>query len=425
MVVEFSNLCNDIQAKLQLAGCLAEKEGVDVYLVGGTVRDLMLNRHITDIDLVVQGDGLSFAKRLAQELKGYYIPHSNFLTATIKMPDGNIFDIATARSEIYEKPSTLPRVKPASLRTDLKRRDFTINAMAIALNAKCYGKLIDPFEGRKDLDGCIVRIINMRSFIDDPTRIFRAIRFEQRLQFKIEFETRALLDDAVEKKMIGELSGARILEQLKLICLEVDPWLSFRRLEELKVFQGINSNIVIDKNLKLLISQVCKFKKIGFSKKENGWVLVLIALLKPWKVDILKVILDHLNPSRRIRKAIEDMPRWKTVEKAIKTGEIKTPAEFFHRVRAISEITILFVSLTNNDNTIRKRCELYYHNHRNLQLSVNGEVLRELNIPEGPVYKKILDEVLSMKINGDVRSDYDEYTAVQNIWARRKKQKQN
>ena len=154
---------------------------------------------------------------------------------------------------------------------------------------------------------------------------------------------------AVEKKMIGELSGARILEQLKLICLEVDPWLSFRRLEELKVFQGINSNIVIDKNLKLLISQVCKFKKIGFSKKENGWVLVLIALLKPWKVDILKVILDHLNPSRRIRKAIEDMPRWKTVEKAIKTGEIKTPAEFFHRVRAISEITILFVSLTNND----------------------------------------------------------------------------
>ena len=229
-----AQLPEGIRGRLRQAGRLADESGLCLYLVGGTVRDMFLGRPRTDIDLAVEGDGMEFAGRLAEAAGGRHAPNPRFLTATVDLPEGNSLDVATARSEVYERPGALPRVASAPMDVDLARRDFTINAMAVSLNGRSFGDLVDPFEGRTDLQNKRVRILHDRSFIDDPTRLFRAVRFEQRLRFRLERGTERRFREAVAGGMIGNLSGPRLLEQLRLICVEPDPWLVFNRLERLR-----------------------------------------------------------------------------------------------------------------------------------------------------------------------------------------------
>ena len=416
---EISKLPEGIQERLSLSGRLADESGLDLYLVGGTVRDMLLGRSRTDIDLVVEGDGMAFAGRLARKVDGRFTPHPEFLTATVELPDGNILDVATARSETYEHPGALPRVAPASIDVDLERRDFTINAMAVALNERHFGNLVDPFEGRTDLDRRLVRILHERSFIDDPTRLFRAVRFEQRLRLRLEKETQKRFREAVAEGMIERLSGPRLLEQLRLICVEAEPWLVFNRLEGLSALRAIHPALASDDGLKTLVQEISQSSGFLSSTHNGWWILYLIALFRPRRTETLQGIVDRLKPNRRLRKAIEDMTRWNAVERAIESGEIESPADFCQRVRTISEDTMLFVTLTHPDDGIRRSCESFYHHDRHQRLSIDGGTLRALDIPEGPVYGQILDEVLSMKINGVVGTSEEERRAARDIWSRR------
>ena len=414
-----SKLPEGIQEILSLAGRLADESALDLYLVGGTVRDMLQGRSRTDIDLVVEGDGMGFACRLARKVDGRFTPHPEFLTATVEFPDGNSLDVATARSETYQQPGALPRVAPASIDIDLERRDFTINAMAVALNERCIGNLVDPFEGRADLAKRLVRILHERSFVDDPTRLFRAVRFEQRLRFRLEKGTQKRFREAVTEGMIERLSGPRLLEQLRLICVEAEPWLVFNRLEGLNALRAIDPALASDDGLKTLVQEISQPSDFLSSTHNGWWILYLIALFRPRRAETLQGIVDRLKPNRRLRKAIEDMSRWTDVERAIESGEIETQADFCKSVRTISEDTMLFVTLTHPNDGIRRRCESYYHHDRHQRLSIDGETLRALNIPEGPVYGHILDEVLSMKINGEIGTAEEERRAARDIWSRR------
>lgn len=407
-----------IRGQLRRAGRLADESGLALYLVGGTVRDLMLGRTRTDIDLAVEGDGMGFAARLARALGARCAPNPRFLTATVEMPGGHSLDVATARSETYERPGALPRVAAASMDVDLARRDFTINAMAVSLNGRSFGELVDPFDGGADLRKKQVRILHDRSFIDDPTRLFRAVRFEQRLRFRFEPGTERRYREAVAEGMIGNLSGPRLLEQLKLVCFEPDPWLVFNRLEGLEVLRAIHPALGSDEGLKTLVREISPSGGPASPASDGWWILYLVALFGPHRAETLQGVVDRLKPNRRLRKAIEDMSRWSVVERAVESGEIDTPADFFRAVRTISEDTMLFVTLTHPAEGMRKRCETYYHQHRHMRLSIDGGTLKDLGIVEGPAYGRILDEVLSMKINGEIGTEEEERRAARDLRSR-------
>ena len=297
--------------------------------------------------------------------------------------------------------------------------------MAVSLNGRSFGELVDPFEGGADLRKKRVRILHDRSFIDDPTRLFRAVRFEQRLRFRLERGTERRFREAVAQDMIGHLSGPRLLEQLKLVCFEPDPWLVFNRLEGLEVLRAIHPALGSDEGLKTLVREIspsgAPASPAGSPPTPAGdgwWILYLVALFGPHRAETLQGVVDRLKPNRRLRKAIEDMSRWSAVERAVASGEIDTPADFFHAVRSISEDTMLFVTLTHPDEGMRKRCETYYHQHRHLRLSIDGGTLKDLGIAEGPAYGRILEGVLSMKINGEIGNAEEERSAARDLGAR-------
>ena len=189
------------------------------YLVGGYVRDSTLGRESVDIDIVVEGDGIKVARQLNAKLKGKLTSHAEFGTATISINSHRV-DLASARTEKYSSPAHLPHVYPSTIVEDLNRRDFTINAIAMSISRENYGEIFDPFEGMSDIKKKLIRILHRNSFIDDPTRIFKALRYKNRFGFKVEEDTEHLMSEAIKSGMVSKLSGQRILNELELIFEE-------------------------------------------------------------------------------------------------------------------------------------------------------------------------------------------------------------
>ena len=217
-----------------------------VYLVGGTVRDILLGEPSFDVDIAVEGDAIAFAKSLAEALAGRVRAHDKFGTAVVLYGDDERVDVVTARTESYESPGALPTVAPGSIEDDLFRRDFTINAIAASLAAADRGQLVDPFEGRADLEAGRIRVLHDRSFLDDPTRIFRAIRYENRYGFRMDEHTATLAHDAVSQGHVHDLSGARMREELIALFEEGDVDHAVPRLAELGVEQAIHHHAAAD-----------------------------------------------------------------------------------------------------------------------------------------------------------------------------------
>lgn len=207
---------------IKLIGEAADRENFSVYIVGGPVRDVLLGLSSCDLDFVIEGDGIKFAEILNKNLGGSLKEYRAFKTATINFKKMKI-DIVTARSESYEKPAAYPKVTPGDIKEDLFRRDFTINAMAISLNKTNFGRLVDFYGGTGDLKKGLVRIMHEGSFIDDPTRIFRAVRFSTRFNFKIEPRTKKLIKEAILDGLIGEVNRGRIKKEVELFLKEKDP----------------------------------------------------------------------------------------------------------------------------------------------------------------------------------------------------------
>lgn len=229
-----SQLPGDVNAVLARLGALASKHRSPVYLVGGFVRDLLLGVANLDLDVVVEGDGIAFAEAVISDLGGRLRSHRKFGTAVVLLPNGFRLDVASARSEFYTHPAALPTVEHgASIRQDLARRDFTINSMAVALGGEDDGLLVDFFGGVRDLERRVVRVLHNLSFVEDPTRIYRGVRFEQRHGFKMDVQTETLAREAVRMGIHAKLSGSRVREELIALLSEKDAWRAFRRLIDL------------------------------------------------------------------------------------------------------------------------------------------------------------------------------------------------
>jgi tRNA nucleotidyltransferase (CCA-adding enzyme) len=202
-------------------GILAQDHGVKAYLVGGPVRDLMLGFPNVDLDITVEGNAIRLADSFADLYHGSRVTrYPAFKTATVHLPDGALVDYATARKETYVRGGAFPAVKPSGIKDDLLRRDFTINAMAIAINPKIWGKFIDPFKGIADLKLKRIRVLHEKSFLDDPTRILRAARFKARLGFKMEAKTLKFLKLAIKIKVLDTIKPQRYLKDFNKILKE-------------------------------------------------------------------------------------------------------------------------------------------------------------------------------------------------------------
>ena len=250
----------DILNLLRDSGVCAEEMGFEAYAVGGLVRDLFLFRDNLDVDVVIEGDGIAFASRFSVGHGACLLTYEKFGTANIVLPDGLKIDVATARTETYERPAALPLVTPGSIRDDMSRRDFSINTLAVGLNPGRFGDLLDFFHARNDIKNKLIRVLHDRSFIDDPTRIFRAVRFEKRFGFRIDSVTEKLIGDAVSAGLVERLSGYRISSELKIILKEENPLPPVRRLDELGVLSAAGRKGEKHKELKRLLRRIDEMK---------------------------------------------------------------------------------------------------------------------------------------------------------------------
>ncbi|MFB3896949.1 MAG: CBS domain-containing protein [bacterium] len=262
-----NRLPQEIIALLHKIGEVAEQNGYTAFVVGGFVRDLLLDVPNFDLDIVVEGDGITFARRFAKSVHGHIKSHKRFNTAIVTLPRSHLtsealaqgvfkVDIATARTEFYEYPAALPQVEASTIKHDLYRRDFTINAMAIKLNPAEFGILYDFFNGQKDLKKHTIRVLHNLSFVEDPTRIFRAIRFEQRYNFRIDKHTRHCLLNALDLELFDKLGNQRVREEVVQILSEPDPIKAIRRMHEMNILQFIHPEIRLTGGLSQLFGSV-------------------------------------------------------------------------------------------------------------------------------------------------------------------------
>jgi len=305
LVVEVLN--KEVIILLRTIGEVAEENGYTVYAVGGFVRDLLLRTKNLDLDIVVEGDGIKFAKKLAEHFGGAVRTHEKFSTALVIMPDGFNIDVATARLEYYEYPAAMQTVELSSLKLDLYRRDFTINAMAINLNPEKFGTLVDFFNCQTDIKERSIRILHNLSFVEDPTRIFRAIRFEQRMGFTIGKHTEKLLKNAVKMNLFNRFFGHRCFTELKLIFSEENPIPAIRRMAEFDLLKFILPGLKFDKPMERNLAETQRamawYKLLYLDESCHQWLVYLFAILAKSTYSDLKVFCIKFEFTERHKNA--------------------------------------------------------------------------------------------------------------------------
>ena len=281
-----------LQELLHIAARTADTHGVRVYAVGGFVRDILLGVRDEDLDLTVEGDGVAFARHLAAATDGLCKGPSAFGTAVVIARDGHKIDVATARRETYKHPAALPTVEPGTIRDDLFRRDFSINTLAFALNGPEAFSLIDWCGGSADLAGGVIRVLHNRSFRDDPTRMFRAIRLEQRFGFILHRHTLRLLQRAVDKRWLELLSGARLWRELRLMLAGESPVAGLRRLDELGILSQIDADLGLSPDRLALLTRVAEARvELAETHADvlgQAWPVYLAALFQGLDASILQ-----------------------------------------------------------------------------------------------------------------------------------------
>ncbi|MFW5792498.1 MAG: CBS domain-containing protein, partial [Desulfohalobiaceae bacterium] len=400
-------LPKEIFALLQEAGHLAEKRGITVYAVGGFVRDILLYRPNLDLDLVVEDDGIEFARELSRKLGGRVRAHKKFRTAVVILPDGQRIDVATARLEYYEHPAALPTVELSSIKMDLFRRDFTINALALELNPDSFGRLVDFFGGQKDIKDRNIRVLHSLSFVEDPTRILRAIRFEQRFTFRIGGQTERLIKNAVKLNMFHKLSGSRVFQELKLILEEKNPLACLVRMEKFGVLQSIHPLLKLDPTKERILQEMDKviswYRLLYLEQPLEAWMVYFLGLcagFDPAQVRILARRLAFTKKLERsfislrgdIDKAVEKLHRWQYANGPM--------SELYFIMEKLPLEGVLYLMGRSQKESLRKSISQYLTQLRGQQLDISGDDLKRLGFEPGPEFSRILDEILAAKIDG-------------------------
>lgn len=396
---------------LRLAGKLGDTLGCSVYAVGGFVRDLLMNRPNLDIDLSVEGDGIAFAEALAKKLGGRVRPHQKFKTAVVAFADNRgkalRVDVATARLEYYEHPGALPTVELSSIKMDLFRRDFTINALAVQLNRGKFGTLVDPFGAQRDMKDKSLNILHSLSFIEDPTRILRAVRFETRFQFSMGGQTERLIKNALHLKMLERISASRLFNELRHIFEEKDVAACLERMEQFDLLKTIHPLLKLAPAKTALLQETQSvlswYSRLYVGKEPQRWQLYLHILTRNGKYPEVNEVLGRLGLTQRmkkeflrlregVRQAQIQLGRWKKGE--------KTMSGMFTILARIPVEGILLLMALYHDDELTKHLSHFLTRVYLEKPDITGEDLKTMGIPPGPLYTTILKGVLAAKLDG-------------------------
>jgi tRNA nucleotidyltransferase (CCA-adding enzyme) len=381
-----------------------------VYLVGGTVRDILLGERSFDVDIAVEGDAIALAQALADALGGRVRAHEKFGTAVVVYGDDDRVDVVTARTEFYDAPAALPAVEHASIREDLFRRDFTINAMAVSLKGEDYGRLVDPFGGRSDLEHGRIRVLHNLSFIDDPTRIFRAVRYENRYGFRMDEHTVRLARGCIEMGLVGDLSSARLRDELVALLEEGDVEHSILRLAELGADRAIHPHLAADREAVTLLARLRALAQ-QYELDVPSWRLGLIALARKLPPDEVYEWLQRLKVRRRdaeqIAAAVTVGPR---IADRLRGGDVE-PAEIVTLADRYAPDAPLFALALSDLEPLHA----YFRGLRDVRLEVTGSDLAELGLGESPRVGEILAELRRRKLNGELDGRESELAAAREL----------
>ena len=391
---------------LKDCGPVAERMGYRIYLVGGMVRDLLLHRENIDLDLVVEGDGIEFAEKFARLHSAEIATHRQFGTARLMFKDDFKMDIATARTESYHAPAALPEVLGGILRQDLYRRDFTINTLAVDLSPDRFGALIDHFGGWDDLHRGSIRVLHSLSFIDDPTRALRAIRFATRFNFTISKDTDRLIRSAVESRVLDKLSGKRLWTELKNVLEEEHPIPAIRLLHEYRLLQFIHPSVVLDSFLLDLLYQVqsvLSWFRLNFLNEEQpeAWLLYLMALLEKLDRQERIGVSSRLQLTARVQEILKYYKsNTKDIRSRLLSRPQPTPGDTYFALNEFPQAVILYALARSSEDLIRQQILAFFRDYRTKKLAITGDDMLQLGAHPGPEIKEILDQVLRARLNG-------------------------
>ena len=407
---------------------LGDQLDVSIFLVGGFVRDLLLGIPNFDLDFVVEGDGLQIGKKLAKELSAKWTTHERFGTVSIALPKAlnlpqlHHLDVATARTEYYEYPTALPTVERSSIKKDLYRRDFTINALAIRIN-RTPGELLDYFGGRRDLKDKVVRVLHSLSFVEDPTRVFRAIRFEQRFGFRISKETEQFIQQAKTMELFQRLSGSRLGNELIHMLEEPNPINGIRRLEEYRLVPFIHAQLPKHAAVQKIfasIEHIFAWFTVEYPNTPiKQWLVFGLAwfenlgnaeLTKTWK---------RLGfPQGYVKTAGDYLQAQSSLIRTLNRKQL-APSEAVALLSPWpSEILVFLMAKTRLKPTTQRAMERireYFTTWQHVAIALTGHNLEDMGLPKGPAYRRILDTIFKSKLDGMVTTEEDEYRLAKNL----------
>lgn len=396
---------------LRTIGEVADSVGFKAYAVGGFVRDLLLKQSNLDLDIVVEGDGIVFAKRLVQQMGGRLRTHERFITANVILPDRFKIDIATARLEYYEYPAALPTVELSSIKLDLYRRDFTINAMALQLNPAQFGTLIDFFNSQNDLKEKSIKVLHNLSFVEDPSRIFRAIRFEKRMDFKIARHTERLILGAVKMDLFGKGNDPRFFSELQQIFSEDNPLPAIRRLTEFNLFPflwpDLKPNLKIDRRFMHILTQahqaISWFQFLYLEEEIEAWRIYLLAIMGRSKPRQLETFCERFQLPQRTRdELIQQKVMADEVANRLHGRQVEKKSEIYQMFAPLSNDGLLYLMAIARKNEIKRLVSLYVTSLRDTKPLLNGQDLMAMGYVPGQQFKKMLTALTNARLDGAV-----------------------
>lgn len=408
-------LPKDCMSLLERAGALGDRLGLPVYTVGGFVRDLLLERPNQDMDIVVEGNGIAYARELARELGGRVREHKEFLTAVVIFEtspgEKRRVDVATARLEYYEYPAALPTIELSSIKMDLFRRDFTINALAIRLNTTAFGHLVDFFGGQRDMRERLIRILHTLSFVEDPTRCLRAVRFEQRYAFRLGAAAEKLIKNAIQLKIIDKVSGPRLFHELTLIFDEHDPVTCIARMDALGLLGAIHPLLALNSQKSELLRAIKDildwYRLLYFDEVPEPWFVYLLGLCRNLhSQEVMAVFarlgvaqlrkMDMLHWRERIRTTLPHIEAWQQQDKTTRRVSVLCGL-----LADIPLEGLLYMMARSGQEGVRKSLSRYITEWRREKVDISGNDLKALGLEPGPLFGRIMRRLLAAKRDGE------------------------
>ncbi len=409
------------------ASRLGREMGYSVYLVGGFVRDLLLGKPHLDLDIVVEGDAIALARRLSEVPGARLHSHERFGTARLLFDDLRngtpSVDFTTARREFYEYSTALPRVERSSIKQDLYRRDFTINSMAISLDEDSFGELLDFYGGERDLHDGLVRVLHNLSFIEDPIRMLRAVRLEQRLGFRLEERTEELISDALQ--WLDRVGGERVRQELEAVFKEEQPESPLRRLSDLAVLGQISPLLVWDSPLEKCVSEYPAARRWWFSlgeTQDRRWrsrfpglmatYLALIGMRAP--EDGVRSLADRLKLRKDDTDFIVEARALSRMLTTLSRPEMAR-SEIYRLLSSYRDEVIFVCWLVSDHEVTKSRLELYHRELSSVKPVIGGDDLRAMGLRPGPLYSDLLEALRAARLDGKVVTLEDERSLLQQM----------